>query len=135
MTNIYDPEPPSVYPIQSWLDDYSWFCQQPEQVVSDLLSGDISAFYRHFSDTRKDSDVADFCRRRFVAAMSFLQENLDMIDFGKFGVVGTDKALVSKPVIITLYRFFAARPDHAVDMPLPRDVFIQELKNVYDPSA
>jgi hypothetical protein len=129
---LYDPDLPPEYPIEDWLADYTWLCQHSPQVVSDLLDGDTSAFVLHFSETRKNSTVADYCRKRFVAAMTYLQNNLDAVNFGKFGVVGGEKALIAKPVIVTLYRFFVARPDDAVDMPIPRKIFIQELKDTYE---
>ena len=128
---MYDPDLPPEYPIEDWLADYTWLCQHSPEVVSDLLNGDISAYVLHFAETRQNPFVADFCRRCFVAAMTYLQNNLDAIDFGKFSVVGTERALISKAVIVTLYRFFVARPDDAIDMPIPPEIFIEELKDTY----
>jgi hypothetical protein len=109
---MYDPDLPPEYPIEDWLADYTWLCQHSPEVVSDLLNGDISAYVLHFAETRQNPFVADFCRRRFVAAMTYLQNNLDAIDFGKFSVVGTERALISKAVIVTLYRSHPKKLPH-----------------------
>lgn len=117
--------------MEDWLADYTWLCQHSPQVVSDLLNEDISAYLLHFSETRKNPVIADYCRKRFVAAMTYLQNNLEAINFGKFSVVGEERVLVSRAVIVTLYRFFVARPDDAIDMPIPPEIFVAELKDTY----
>lgn len=82
----------------------------------------------HFQSTRKDVLRADHCLQRFRAAIIFLEDNREALNFGKAAVVGPRASLISKHVIKTLYRFFAAMPDEALDTPISIEVFVRELQ-------
>jgi hypothetical protein len=116
------------YPLRDWLSDYAWLCQESHKHGPHSASMGIEAFEAHFFETRKDPALANHCMERFVAAVSYLDQNISAIDSGKAAVVGKDRILVSKRVIITLYRFFVGRPDHDIDFPIPIDVFLREVK-------
>jgi hypothetical protein len=81
---------------------------------------------RHFYETRPNPKVAEHCLSRFAAAMSYLDANSKSILVENLGVSGTDTSLMSNSVWFTLYRFYVTRPDAAVNMPIPLDVFMRE---------
>jgi hypothetical protein len=58
--------------------------------------------------------------------MSYLDANSKSILVENLGVSGTDTSLMSNSVWFTLYRFYVTRPDAAVNMPIPLDVFMRE---------
>ena len=89
----------------------------------------------HFQSTRENPLLADHCLRRFQAAIIFLENNLEALDFGRAVVVGSESALVSKHVVKTLYRFFVGRPDNAVDFPIPIAVFVREVQSEIEKAA
>src|ERR1035438_758873 len=121
-------EVPSQYSLKDWIADYYWFAQQTKKPCYDPEGMDISVFENYFLSSRKVFPVADYCLRRFVAAMSYLNQNREAINFGKAGVVGEKNILVSKAVVISLYRLFAARPDHAIELDVPQEVFQAVIK-------
>jgi hypothetical protein len=118
--------PPKEYPIQHWRDDYAWFCSETRQ--RGPASMGMDEFRSHFRSTRPNPIIAEYCLQRFVAAMQYLEANIQALDFGKFAVVGNDRFMVHKSVIITLYRFYAARPDNHIDDVVPIESFIKELE-------
>jgi hypothetical protein len=126
---------PTEYPLKSWLEDYRWYCSESHARGPHSASMDIDDFRSYFKRTRNDPFAANYCLERFIPAMQYLESNRDSICFGKFGVSGDDRFMVRRHVIITLYRFYAARPDHAIDDIVPVKDFIKELKDSHEASA
>ena len=115
----------SKYPAKDWRADCDWYFSR-NRAAKGMEMHDL---IEHFQSTRENPLLADHCLRRFQAAMIFLEDNLEALDFGKAVVVGSERALVSKHVIKTLYRFFVGRPDHAVKLPIPIAVFVREVQS------
>jgi len=126
---------PKEYPLKAWLQDCDWYFEATKQWPTGLEAMGTEPSERHFSETRTDTLIANYCFRRFLLAVSFLQEHAPKLDFGKALVIGTRLHLVSKHMVVTLYRFFAAIPDQALGEPVPVDVFIDELRREIDESG
>jgi hypothetical protein len=85
-------------------------------------------FEAYFLRTRGNPALANHCLERFGRAISFLEANIQSLDFGKAAVAGEDQFMVSKAVIITLYRFFVAIPDYDIDVEITLSQFVEEVK-------
>ena len=120
--------PTKVYPLEDWLSDYTWYAQETHKRRPYSASMGKEDFEAHFLRTRGRLAVANHCQERFLRAVSFLEENIRALDFGKAAVAGEESFMVSKAVIITLYRFFVAIPDYDIDVKIPLDQFIKEVK-------
>ena len=123
---------PQEYTLEEWLADYQWFCRLTEQFGPNSASIRFPDVRKRFDETRQNPPIALYCARRFYAAMAYLEENMSSLNFGKVGVFGSERMLINRKVIVTLYRFFAARPDNAIYEHLPVEDFITEVKSDMD---
>jgi hypothetical protein len=114
----------ATYPAKDWLADCDWYFSRSHEAKG----MEMEELIEYFETTRKHLLLAEHCRLRFQAAIEFLEDNRKSLDFGKALVVGPESSLVSKHVIKTLHRFFAGRPDGAINFPIPIDVFIREVQ-------
>jgi hypothetical protein len=124
------PDPMAAYPPNHWRTDFEWFCRESSKHPPHSASMGIEVFDEYFRSTRSNPAVAKHCRDRFVAAMSYLNENSEKILTDNLGVTGEDANLVCSSISLTLYRFFVARADGEVEMAIPFDVFLREA--IYD---
>jgi hypothetical protein len=121
-------DPTGVYTLKEWLSDYTWFCQETHKYAPDSASMGREEFEAYFLRTRGNPSLANHCLERFVRAVSFLEANIRALDFGKAAVAGEGQFMVSKAVVITLYRFFVAIPDADIDVEVPLDQFLEQVK-------
>src|SRR5258708_76461 len=123
--------PPEKYSLESWNSDYAWFCAESHRLGPHSARIGIMEFRSYFIAIRADALVAEYCLKRFVPAMEYLESNISALSFGPFAVEGSDQFLVHRHVISTLYRFYAARPNHAIEDIVPIEDFIEELKESF----
>jgi hypothetical protein len=95
----------------------------------------IEDFRSYFRSTRPDPITAEYCLQRFIPAMEFLESNIQAMSFGRFAVAGEDRFMVHRHVIVTLYRFFAAIPDHDLEARPTIQDFVREMQDSYDQTA
>ena len=121
-------DPMGAYPLEDWLSDYTWFCRESHKRAPYAADMGREEFEAYFLGTRDSPILANHCMERFVRAISFLEANIQALNFGRAAVSGEGEFLVSKAAIITLYRFFVAIPDDDIDVKVPLDQFIEEVK-------
>jgi hypothetical protein len=125
-------DPVGLYPLASWQDDFDWYHRECSKLPPAPAKMEIADVERHFYETRPNPEVAQHCLARFSAAMSYLDANSKSILVGKLGVSGRDVSLMSNSVWYTLYRLFVTRPDAAVNVPIPLDVFMREARSDFE---
>lgn len=112
---------------QEWMEHVRHF----EQVMTTGATSASVESPRYFSRQYPNPLEADYKRRRFEAAMRFLDENVDSFDEGKMAVVGKRESGVSTTLYLTLYRFFAG-PDVELDKSPPVDLVKAEYQKTKD---
>ena len=73
-----------------------------------------------------DSFEAAWRRRRFVAAMVYLDHHIDALDSGRVAVAGRLDGHVPDFLILALYRYFAHATDDMLSKPPKPEHFIAE---------
>ena len=124
--------PLSHYTLESWIQDYSWYCSETNRLGPKSASMGIEDLRSYFLSSRTNALNAEYCLNHFIAAIDFLEANVSSLNFGKFVVAGEDRFMVSRPVIETLYRFFSAIPSSELDaFVISVEDFIQVLTESY----
>jgi hypothetical protein len=123
MTNPYE------YTLHEWLDHFKASSEFSLQGQSKGSGRGWAEEY--FAKTYPNPLEASYKRRRFVAALEFLEVNASVFDVEKVAVVDPKASLLSNALVLTLFRFYGPIPEANLGVDHPSPEMILEMTKDY----
>lgn len=116
-------------PLNDWLDDFSWFLDElHRRSEAKDKNFSIEEVRDYFFDKYSDALIASYREKRILAADAYLQNHIKDFDSGRIAVVGEERALISKPLLLAMWAMFQNCPDDLLSEDFPVQIALDYIQ-------